>query len=118
MAQELLTYADKSNNVPIVDRTVQATADDFNEIKDAVNNNANDIDDRFKQVVVNLVADTDYNQANLHTATGAIPRMVQLRAEDGTVILDPYLNVDQATGITTINVGANFPNAIFTSIGW
>lgn len=43
MAQTQITYTDKTNKVVIVDRTKQATAEDFNEIKAAVNDNANDV---------------------------------------------------------------------------
>ena len=46
MAQDELTYNDKSNPVPIVNRDQQATADDFNDIKSVVNNNAQDVEDR------------------------------------------------------------------------
>jgi len=118
MAQQLITYDDKSNNVPIVDRSQQASAEDFNEIKEVINANAEDVDDRFKQSIIDLVANVDYEQINLHTAMGAIPRIVQLKASDGTNILDAYLNVNQSTGLTTINVGSDFSNAIFISIGW
>ena len=116
--QEQITYNDKSNPVPIVDRERQATAEDFNDIKSVVNNNADNVDDKFKQVAINLVAKTDYEQANLHTATGAIPRNTQLKASDGTVILDAFIRVNQSTGVTTLNVGANYNNAIFISVGW
>lgn len=118
MAQEQITYNDKANPIPVDNRDQQATAEDFQDIKDTVNGNADDVTDRFKQVVIDLVARTDYIQANLHTETGAIPRNVQLKASDGTVILDPYINTNQSTGITTIQVGANYSNAIFISIGW
>lgn len=118
MGQTLISYADKSNNVAIVDRTKQAAAEDFNELKTVVNNNANDVDDRFKLAVVNLVANTDYTWTNPHTATGAIPRLIQVKASDGTVILDAYMSVNQSTGLVTIQVGANYSNAILTSIGW
>ena len=37
-AIEKITYADKSNTIPVVDRPLQATAEDFNEIKEVVNN--------------------------------------------------------------------------------
>lgn len=33
-----LTYATKSNKIAVADRTTQATAEDFNEIKEVVNN--------------------------------------------------------------------------------
>lgn len=36
-AIEKITYADKSNTIPVVDRPLQATAEDFNEIKEVVN---------------------------------------------------------------------------------
>lgn len=46
MAQEELTYDNKSNPVPIVDRTKQSTAEDFNDIKSIVNTNARDVNTR------------------------------------------------------------------------
>jgi len=118
MAQNQILYNDKSNAVPVADRDTQATAEDFQDIKDTVNNNATDVDDKFRSATINLVANTDYTQANLHTQTGAIPRMTIVKASDGTNILDAYLNTNQSTGITTINVGSNYNNAIFISIGW
>lgn len=118
MAQSQITYNDKSNAVPIVDRDTQATAEDFQDIKDTVNVNADDVTDKFKEATINLVANTDYSQANLHINAGAIPKITQLKASDGTTILDAYINVDQGTGVTTINVGSNYTNAIFISIGW
>lgn len=118
MAQSLITYNDKSNAVPIADRDTQATAEDFQDIKDVVNGNSEDVDDKFQSVVINLVANTDYNQANLHTQSNAIPRMTELKTSTGVKILDAYIGVNQTTGVTTINVGANYTNAIFISIGW
>lgn len=118
MAQRKITYDDKSNNVTIVDRTKQATAEDFQDIKDTVNNNVDDINDRFYREDINLVANTDYNIPNPHSFTDAIPQIVQVKALDGTVILDAYLNVNQSTGDITIQVGSDFNNAIITSIGW
>lgn len=118
MAQRKITYPDKSNAVPVIDRDTQATAEDFQDIKDVNSDNVDDINSRFKQAVINLVANVSYPQPNLHTATNAIPRMTQLKGSDGTNIIDAYLSTNQATGVTTINVGANFSNAIFISIGW
>lgn len=118
MAQSKITYNDKSNAVPIVDRDTQAAAEDFQDIKDTVNDNADDVTDKFKEAEINLVANTDYSQANLHANVGAIPKITQLKASDGTNIIDAYISTNQTTGVTTINVGSNYTNAIFISIGW
>ena len=44
MARLKITYVDKNNVIPIVDRPSQATAEDFNEIKQVVNSLVDEID--------------------------------------------------------------------------
>jgi hypothetical protein len=46
MSQDKITFDEKSNNVSIVDRQKQVAAEDLNEIKEVVNNNADDADER------------------------------------------------------------------------
>lgn len=53
MAQNKLTYHDKSNPVAVVNRKIQATAEDFNEIKAAVNNNAVDVQNKYDELKEN-----------------------------------------------------------------
>lgn len=119
MAQNTITYNDKSDNVPPVDPDKQVTADNLNEIKNVVSGNAQDVEDRFREVVIaNLVAGVDHPQPNLHTASGAIPKYVQVKKSDGEVIQDAYFQVNQSTGVTTIQTGFNYSNVIFVSIGW
>jgi hypothetical protein len=67
--------------------------------------------------LINLIADTDYIHTNPFTGN-KIPGTVNLFASDGTKILDAYINVNQTTGDITINVGANYSNAILKTIGW
>lgn len=45
MAQKKIEFNDKTNAVSVVDRDKQVVADDLNEIKDAVNSNADEVDD-------------------------------------------------------------------------
>ena len=65
----------------------------------------------------NLVADTDFVLSNPFTLP-IMPNLVNLMASDGTKILDAYININQSTGNVTMNVGANFNNAIITILGW
>lgn len=88
MAQEQLTYPDKSNPVPIVDRTKQVVAEDFEDIKTVVNNNAQDVEDRLKEFpftfensdLVNGVLPTSFTTHNLNTE---YPKLT-LRRPNGT----------------------------------
>jgi hypothetical protein len=63
--QDSITYLNKSNPVPVTNRQQQATAEDFNEIKSVINNNAGDASQRFSDVYDSLdkklnAADTNY----------------------------------------------------------
>ena len=85
MAQEQITYNDKSNPVPIVDRQQQATAEDFQDIKDTVNSNAQDTETRlgfypFTFENADLVSGVLSVPHNLNTG---FPK-VTLRRPDGT----------------------------------
>jgi len=48
MSQKSITFSDKENKVAITNRKQQATAEDFNEIKSTVNDNANDTEARLQ----------------------------------------------------------------------
>lgn len=54
MAQQELDYDEKTNKVDVVERTEQATAEDFNEIKTVVNANAQDAETRLSNAPFSL----------------------------------------------------------------
>lgn len=66
---------------------------------------------------INLVADTDYPIANPFPGL-VIPKFVEVLASDGTHIIGLYINMDQSSGVVTINSGSNYSNAIVNIIGW
>lgn len=49
MAQKKITYDDKTDRFPIIDRLRQVTAADLNELKRVINDNADDVEVRFGQ---------------------------------------------------------------------
>ena len=55
MTQSKLTYENKDNPVPIVNRKQQATAEDFNDIKSVVNINADDAEGRISNIEENQI---------------------------------------------------------------
>jgi len=65
---------------------------------------------------INLVADIDYTFANPYTLP-IIPRKVQLLKSTGEVINNPYVVINQTTGIITINVGTSYTGAIINTTG-
>ena len=82
--------------------------------------NANDItalENRFDKQTINLVANTDYNITNPFVFP-IVPNIIQVRASDGTLIIDAYNNIDQSDGDIIINTGASYTGAIITIIGW
>ncbi len=72
---------------------------------------------RFNKQTINIVANTDYNISNPFVFP-IVPNIIQVRASDGTKILDAYENVNPANGNIIINTGANYTGAIITIIGW
>ena len=75
------------------------------------------LQNRFNKQTVNLVANVDYPINNPFTFP-IVPNIVQVRASDGTLILDAYQNVNPANGNIIIQTGANYTGAIITIIGW
>ncbi len=75
------------------------------------------INNRFAKQTINLVANTDLPISNPFVFP-IVPNIVQVRASDGTLILDAYQNVDPSDGDIVINTGANYTSAIITIIGW
>jgi len=73
---------------------------------------------RFDKQTTNLVADTDNTDITNPFVFPIVPNVVQVRASDGTLILDAYQNVNPANGNITIQTGANYTGAIITIIGW
>lgn len=66
---------------------------------------------------INLVANTDYDISNPFDLN-RVPFDVNVYDSSGTRINVNYINIDQATGDITINVGANYTNAIVSVVGW
>jgi hypothetical protein len=88
MAQGEITYGNKSNAVPVVNREEQATAEDFQDIKDIVNANAQDIELRLKEFpfsfdnsdLVNGVLPTSFTNHELNTE---FPKLTLKRPNGG-----------------------------------
>jgi hypothetical protein len=57
--QDSITYQNKSNPVPVVNRPQQATAEDFNEIKSVINNNAGDVHNKHNALLDSLDGKAD-----------------------------------------------------------
>jgi len=76
------------------------------------------LEGRFNKQTINLVANVDYNAITNPFAFPIVPNIIQVRASDGTLILDAYQNVDPLDGDIVINTGANYTGAIITIIGW
>lgn len=72
---------------------------------------------RFNKQTINLVANTDYDISNPFVFP-IVPNIVQIRASDGTLILDAYQNIAPADGDIIIYTGAAYTGAIITIIGW
>lgn len=128
MTVEKLTFADKTNLYPFVDRSRQATAEDFNEFKTKFNNN---IDENFNrantpQLGYKLLADdfdfasipADYDNSiweirkvyDLAAGAVVLPENVTLRAIGGKLT-----NYTSITGDNTrIEAG---PNPVFDGSG-
>lgn len=89
MAQTKITYTDKTNPIDVVDRSQQATAEDFNEIKTAINANADDADERMDQ------NKTDIN--TLKTNVGDKVTESEVNASRGTLVYSARVVWDDST---------------------
>lgn len=107
MAQLKITYEDKTNPVPIVDRTQQATAADFNQIKQIVNNNADDV---VNQLATKPDASTFYTRTALDA--GQLDNRYYTEAEVDTLLA----NVPQASTFYTRTAldGGQLDNRYYT----
>lgn len=129
MAQSKITYNDKINNIPITDRDKQASAEDFNEIKQVVNDNADDVDAlalkvpdilgregsvQFKKgTTLSGNDDFVYDEINKFIGLGRVPRFsLDIIGDVGSFALE----LGNVNPRVSFGLGNN-PRDIFTIIG-
>ena len=98
MAQQEITFNDKTNKVPIVEREKQVAAEDLNEIKEVVNKNAQDAETRLDDAETRL-GEVETDVVNLGNNKSDKPITA---TEDNLVVFDANKNpTDSGKSIET-----------------
>jgi hypothetical protein len=109
MAQSQLTYDNKTNPIDVIDRSQQATAEDFNEIKSVVNANATDADDRITQNESDIASNTSsisnkVSESDVNSSRGTLVYSARILWLDSVITKTEFINdKDGSTFISSIS---------------